>query len=341
MKVLVTGGAGYIGSHTALSLLASGHEVVLLDNLRRGHRKAAEIVVNIAGSRGAFVEADVGDANAVAAALTDHGVEAVIHFAALAYVGESVELPLQYWRANLAGSLGLLEAMDRCGVSRLVASSTCSTYGCPDAEFIPIAESCRQDPVNPYGESKLAVERMVRAHAAMKTRSGTPFAFALLRYFNVAGCDPQGRLGEDHEPETHLVPSAILAALGRRPPLQVFGRDWDTHDGTCVRDYVHVTDLAEAHIAVLEKLNPSSPMVFNIGTGRGDSVLEVIKACERATGRTVPCVDAPRRAGDPGLLIADARKIAAELGWRARFSSMDETCSHAAQWFTANPRGYR
>lgn len=341
MRILVTGGAGYIGSHTALRLTELGHEVSIVDNLFRGHRAAAERVAAI-GKPGQveFHQGDIGDTEALKGLMKRRRIEAVVHFAALAYVGESVEQPLRYWRANMAGTLSVLEAMEACGVTQLVFSSTCSTYGVPAADQIPIREETPQRPVNPYGEAKLAAERAIIGFAAARAAAGLPFHYALLRYFNVAGSDAQMRLGEDHTPETHLVPSAILAALGRRGPLQIFGRDWATRDGTCIRDYVHVSDLADAHIAALGALGAKSPIICNVGIGAGSSVLEVIAACEKATGRKVPVVDAPRRPGDPPELVAAAGKIEKVLGWRAKCTDLAEICGSAARWYEANPRGY-
>ena len=335
MNVLVTGGAGYIGSHAALRLLADGHAVTIIDDLSRGNRGAVDALRPLGDL--CFVEAELGDRAQLEKALTDRSIDVVMHFAAKAYVGESVEMPLQYYRANTAGALSLLEAMVACGVDRFVFSSTCSTYGEPPPEHIPISESCPQHPVNPYGRSKLVVEHMLRDHLRA---AGDGFAFAALRYFNVAGCDAAGRLGEDHDPETHLVPICLQAALGRRDTLTIFGTDYDTPDGTCIRDYVHVDDLIDAHVTVMDALRPGQSPAYNIGIGTGASVREVIDASHRVTGVQFPVTEGPRRAGDPPALYADPSRVRKELGWSARYTDLDEIIATAWRWFQANPDGY-
>jgi len=336
MNVLVTGGAGYIGSHAALRLLADGHAVTILDDFSRGNRGAVDAIMPLGDV--CLVEADIGDRVRVEQALGDRSIDVVMHFAAKAYVGESVEIPLQYYRANTAGALSLLEAMNARGVDRMVFSSTCAVYGEPAPEHIPIGETCPQQPVNPYGRSKLAVEQMLGDHLRA-TRDG--FAFGALRYFNVAGCDGEGRLGEDHEPETHLIPICLQAAMGRRETVTIFGTDYDTPDGTCIRDYVHVDDLIDAHCTVMDALRPGQSMAYNIGTGAGASVREVIDACRRVTGVQFAVSEGARRPGDPPALYADPSRIRDELNWSAGCTDLDEIVASAWRWFKAHPGGYR
>ena len=320
MNILVTGGAGYIGSHTAKTLAAAGHRPIVIDNLSYGHEWAVKW--------GPFERGDLADAAWVAGVFDRHAVEAVIHFAASAYVGESMTDPRKYFRNNTVNTLNLLDVMVGHGVTRLVFSSTCATYGVPDR--VPIDEAHRQAPVNPYGESKLFVERMLYWYGqAYGLRS------VALRYFNASGADPDGEIGEDHDPETHLIPLVIDAALGRRPPVGVFGTDYPTPDGTAIRDYIHVVDLAEAHLRALDYLvGGGASAAFNLGTGRGHSVREVIETVERVGGKPVPRVDSPRRAGDPPALVADARRAREVLGWTARFAELDVIIEHAWKWHT-------
>lgn len=345
-RVLVAGGAGYIGSHAVLRLLEAGHEVTVVDNLVRGNRAAiAAIERGVPGARLVFVEQRVGDRRAIATLLSDRRIDAVLHFAALAYVGESVDQPLRYYDFNTAETIGLLGAMMDTGVSTMVFSSTCATYGEPEASRIPIAETCPQDPVNPYGRSKYFVERILRDHIAACAKAGAPFRCTALRYFNVAGSDAKGRIGEDHRPETHLVPICLEVALGQRPSLTVFGGDYDTPDGTCVRDYVHVEDLIDAHLAALEAMTRDDAAsdvlrTWNVGIGRGSSVREVVESCRRVTGHAIPTVDAPRRPGDPPTLYADGRKIRADLGWTPKFTDLDRIVESAWRWRAKHPRGY-
>ena len=318
VNVLVTGGAGYIGSHTCKALARAGVRPIVYDNLCYGHRWAVRW--------GPLVEGDLADRDLLQRTLEQFPVAAVIHFAAFAYVGESVREPERYFRNNVINTLNLLEAMQQAGVRNLVFSSTCATYGVP--ERLPITEDHPQQPVNPYGESKLFVERALRwmgeAHG---------LGWAALRYFNAAGADPEGELGEAHDPETHLVPNAILAGLGRAPALQVFGTDYDTPDGTAVRDFVHVSDLADAHVrAVTHLLANGDNLALNLGTGQGHSVREVIAAVERAGAVEVPFVEAPRRAGDPPRLVADPTQAASALGWRPHLSDLDSIVSSAWAW---------
>lgn len=347
MSILVTGGAGFIGSHAVQRLLRDGHRVVVIDNLFRGHAAALERLQPTAGGRLTFIRADLGDRAVLDPLLRDHKIRSVMHFGAMAYVGESVAEPLRYYRNNAAASLALLEAIDQqwrdegAGVERFVFSSTCATYGEPAPEFIPIPETCPQRPINPYGVSKLHMEHMLFDYAAMCRNSNRPFAFAALRYFNVAGCDRTGVLGEHHEPESHLIPVVLQAALGRRDGVTIFGEDYPTPDGTCIRDYVHVEDLIDAHVTVLDALKNMDTRTYNLGIGRGYSVREIIEAVRRVTGVEFAVKSGPRRAGDPPQLFADPRKIQAELGWRAQVTDLNEIVDSAWRWFKANPRGYQ
>ncbi|MGE0454173.1 MAG: UDP-glucose 4-epimerase GalE [Vicinamibacteria bacterium] len=325
MKVLVTGGAGYIGSHASRELLEAGHEVSILDDLSTGHREALPAAAR-------FVLGDIGDASALRQGLD--GAGAVMHFAALAYVGDSMRDPASYYRTNLGKGLALLWAALDAGVERFVFSSTCATYGEPVR--LPMDESHPQQPINPYGATKLAFERALQDHAL-----ASPLRVIALRYFNAAGAHPDGSLGEHHDPEPHLIPLAIDAALGRRPGLTIFGDDYDTPDGTCVRDYVHVVDLARAHVQALAALG-SGPRfrAFNLGTERGSSVREVVEAVARVSGRGVPVSIGPRRAGDPPRLVASSARAQAELGFRPRYS-LEDSVESAFRWRLAHPQGYR
>ncbi len=327
MNVMVTGGAGYIGSHAVKQLLDEGHQVVAVDNLTRGHCQAVDC-------RAVFHEADLADTSTLAQLLEDHHVECVMHFAALAYVGESVDDPLTYYQNNTGGTISLLQAMQTSGVRRFVFSSTCATYGEP--ETMPIVETMPQDPINPYGRSKLMVERVLRDCAAADDR----FAFVALRYFNVAGCAADGSLGEDHDPETHLIPVLLQTALGQREKITVFGTDYPTPDGTCIRDYVHVEDLCAAHIVAMNALQPGEQRIYNLGIGRGYSVREVLDAALRVTGREIPVEYGDRRPGDPPELYADSAKIQNELGWKAQYTDIDQIIATAWNWFQQHPEGY-
>jgi len=316
--VLVTGGAGYIGSHACKALAAAGYRPVAYDNLVHGHPWAVRW--------GPLVEGDLLDPARLAEAFARHRPRAVLHFAAYAYVGESVERPAKYYRNNVAGTLNLLEAMRAHGVDRLVFSSTCATYGLPRQERL--REDHPQDPVNPYGRSKWMVERLLADYAG---------AYGLraiaLRYFNAAGADPEGELGELHRPETHLVPRVLLAAAGAGEAVTIHGDDYDTPDGTCVRDYVHVSDLARAHVLALEALDRGPPFrAYNLGCGAGHSVRQVIRRAEAVTGRPVPHRVGPRRAGDPPRLVADAAQARAALGWTPVWGDLDSLLAHAWRW---------
>jgi UDP-glucose 4-epimerase len=323
-RFLVTGGAGYVGSHLVAALLERGDDVVVLDNLRTGHRAAV-----LPGAR--LVEGDLADPAAVNAVLADGHWDAVFHFAAMSLVGESMKLPFRYLAENGVNGIRLIEACARHGVARFVLSSTANLYGTP--EQIPIAETARIDPGSPYGESKWMIERaLLWADRVHGLRS------ACLRYFNAAGADPAGRLGEDHDPETHLIPLVIDAALGRRPAVEVFGTDYPTRDGTCIRDYVHVTDLAAAHLLALDRLEAGS-VTWNLGNGEGHSVLEVIRAVERVAGRPAPYRLGQRRPGDPAALVAGSAR-AMQAGWRPRFGALEEIVRTALAWRERNPGGY-
>jgi UDP-glucose-4-epimerase GalE len=340
MQILVTGGCGYIGSHAALRLLDEGHSVTVVDNLFRGHRAVAGILAGVGGPRFRFVEADLQDTPALARTMHESKPDVVLHFAALTYVGESMEKPLDYFVTNLGGGLSLLRAMREAGVRRIVFSSTAATYGEPPSESIPITESTAQNPINPYGAAKLQFEHVLRAECAA-LKDSAPLAAVALRYFNVAGADAGGRLGEDHRPETHLIPICLEVALGKRPHLTIFGEDYATPDGTCVRDYVHVTDLVDAHIAAFGQLEPGAFKRWNVGIGRGYSVREVVESVRRATGHPIPVVLGTRRAGDPASLYSDATAIGRDLGWQARYTDLDEVVRTAWRWHQAHPDGYR
>ena len=341
MTVLVTGGAGYIGSHAVKRLLAEGETVVVLDNLSVGHIEAIEALQTVADGRLTFVKADIGDRERVRAALRDHGVEAVMHFAALAQVGESVQRPLLYYRNNTASALTLIEEALDAGVGRFIFSSTCATYGEPEPEFIPIPEHCPQRPINPYGMSKLHVEHMLRDACAAAANGEKPFGFAALRYFNVAGSDPDGLIGEDHDPETHIIPVVLQTVLGLREAVTVFGEDYTTPDGTCVRDFIHVEDLVDAHVAVMRALRPGDARAYNLGIGKGYSVMEVLESVRRVTGVDFEVRKGDRRPGDPPRLFANPAKIREELGWSAATTDLDAIVATAWNWFNEHPNGYK
>ncbi len=317
--LLVTGGAGYIGSHAVLALLAAGHRVVVLDNLVYGHRQ-------VVPPEATFVEGDIADRALVDRVLSDHAIDAVMHFSAYAYVGESVTDPRKYYHNNVLATMTLLDAMLAAGIHQFVFSSTCATYGVP--ESVPIREDAPQRPINPYGWTKLMVERILADYdRAYGLRS------VVFRYFNAAGADPEGRTGEDHDPETHLIPLVLDAAAGRREAITVFGTDYDTPDGTCVRDYIHVADLAEAHVRGMEHLRGGGVSeAFNLGNGAGYSVREVIDTAQRVTGREIPVVEGPRRAGDPPRLVGSAEKARRTLGWQPRYADLETIVRHAWAW---------
>ncbi len=325
MRLLVTGGAGYVGSHIVWALHDRGDEVVVYDNLRQGHREALPGAVRL-------VEADLADEAALDAVLADGSWDGVLHFAALSLVGESMQRPFHYMTENAGLGIRLIDACVRHGVSRFILSSTAALFGNP--ETTPITENARIDPGSPYGESKLMIERAL--HWADRIHG---LRYACLRYFNAAGADPDGRSGEDHRPESHLIPLVIDAALGLRPEIVVFGDDYPTPDGTCIRDYVHVSDLAQAHLAALARLDEGS-VTYNLGSGTGHSVLEVIRSVERVSGRTVPRRIVDRRPGDPAVLVASSERIRAETGWCPRFTQLDDIVATALAWRRTNPNGY-
>jgi UDP-glucose-4-epimerase GalE len=325
VRILVTGGAGYIGSHAVRLFLARGHDVRVYDNLSMGHRAA------VPADR--LVVADLGDAHRLDQVLVEHRTEAVVHFAASAFVGESVTDPAKYYRNNVVNTVSLLDALRRHGVKRFVFSSTCATYGIP--QTVPLTEDEPQKPINPYGNGKLAVEFALADYAA-----AYGWGFAALRYFNAAGASPDGTIGEDHDPETHLIPLVLQAAAGLRPAIQVFGTDYATPDGTCVRDYIHVDDLAEAHLLALERLAPGVGLKLNLGTGRGYSVREVVRVAEEVMGRKVPVQEGPRRPGDPPVLVAAADRARRELGWQPRYTELRPIVETAWNWHRTRPKGY-
>lgn len=318
MNVLVVGGAGYIGAHMVKLLLERGHDVTTLDDFSTGYRDA------IVGGR--VIEADLGDARAVAATLRAARPEAVMHFASFIQVGESVQHPARYYLNNLAKTLALLDAVLQAGVRRFVFSSTAAIFGEP--EYVPIDERHPARPINPYGQTKLMVEQaLADFDRAYGLRS------VCLRYFNAAGADPSGTIGERHEPETHLIPLVLMAASGRRPSISVFGTDYDTPDGTCIRDYIHVVDLCDAHLAAIEWMNANDRSgAFNLGNGQGFSVQEVIATAERVCQRPIPVVHSARRAGDAARLVADAALARRELGWRPRYAALETIVDHAWRW---------
>jgi UDP-glucose 4-epimerase len=324
-RFLVTGGAGYVGSHLVAALLERGDTVVVLDNLLTGHRAAVPASVRLA-------TIDLADSQAVDALLSDGPWDAVFHFAAVSQVGESMRQPFRYLLDNGGNGIRLIEACVRHGVLRFVLSSTAALFGTP--KTVPIPEDAPINPESPYGDSKMLLERALlwaeRVHG---------LHYASLRYFNAAGADPAGRLGEDHRPESHLIPLVIDASLGRRAELEVYGNDYATQDGTCIRDYVHVTDLADAHLRALEQIEHGSA-AYNLGNGTGHSVLQVIDAVRRASGRTVPYRIVPRRAGDPAVLVASSERAQRELGWRPRFADLDAIVRTALVWREAHPHGY-
>jgi UDP-glucose 4-epimerase len=322
MRLLVTGGAGYIGSVVAAQLLDAGHQVVVVDDLSTGHADAVPT-----GSR--LVKASLLEALALAE-VVDGGLDGVLHFAAKSLVGESVEHPERYWRNNVTGTLALLEAMLAAGVPRLVFSSTAAVYGEP--ERTPITEDAPTRPTSAYGASKLAVDAMIATFAQAHGLQATS-----LRYFNVAGAS--GRLGERHATETHLIPIVLQVAAGRREHVQVYGTDYPTHDGTAVRDYIHVEDLARAHLLALDAGRPGHHAVYNLGNGQGSTVREVIEAARKVTGHPVPAVDAPRRAGDPAVLVASSRRIGDELGWRPAKPALEDMIGDAWAWLQGPGRG--
>lgn len=328
MTVLVCGGAGYIGSHAVSKLLDKGENVVVVDNMQKGHKDAV-----LEGA--SFYEGDLRDEAFLNQVFSENNITSVIHFAADSLVGESVEKPLVYYDNNVYGANCLLKAMAKHEVKQIVFSSTAAVYGEPDQ--VPIMESDRTEPENPYGETKLAIEKMLKwAEKAHDIR------YTVLRYFNVAGADPEGRIGEDHRPETHLIPIILQVAQGKREKIMIFGNDYPTIDGTCIRDYIHVNDLVDAHLLAIDKLEKTGKSgIYNLGNGQGFSVKEVIDAARRVTGHVIPSEVAPRRAGDPAQLVASSEKAIKELGWTPHYADIDTMVKHAWDWFENNPDGYK
>ena len=325
MIVLVTGGAGYVGSHAVRLLDQQGVDLWVYDNLSEGHRQAVRAERLIVG--------DLTDRAKLEAILREKRVQAVMHFAASAYVGESVENPAKYYQNNLVGTLSLMEAMRAAGVRRMVFSSTCATYGVP--QKIPITEDEKQQPINPYGFTKLAIERALSDYA-----HAYGWGYAALRYFNACGAASGGEIGEDHDPETHLIPLVLQAALGQRKEVLIYGNDYPTPDGTCIRDYIHVDDLATAHLAALERIDAGGQTKLNLGTGHGVSVREVIDACCRVADREIPSRVVARRPGDPPVLVADAGRAERELDWHPRYITIESIVETAWRWHQSHPHGY-
>jgi UDP-glucose-4-epimerase GalE len=325
MRILITGGAGYIGSHAVRLFLSRGHEIWVYDNLSEGHRAA------VPPER--LIVADLAEVQRLDQVLLERRIEAVVHFAAFAYVGVSVQQPGKYYQNNLVNTLGLMECMRRHNIGRFVFSSTCATYGVP--EQVPITEEEKQFPINPYGRGKLAVEWALADYA-----KAYGWGYAALRYFNAAGASADASIGEDHDPETHLIPIILQAVLGQRPHVEVYGTDYPTTDGTCIRDYIHVDDLAEAHLLALSRLEPGTELRYNVGTGRGYSVREVIRVAEEVTGKKMPVKEGPRRPGDPPVLVASADQIRRELDWQPRYTDLRAIVETAWRWHKSHPRGY-
>ncbi len=325
MRILVTGGAGFVGSACLRHLLAHGYEALAYDNLAQGHPKAVP--------DGRLVVGDIADTQMLTKTLRDFKADAVMHFAAATYVGESVSNPEYHYRNNIGGTLSLLGAMREAGVKRMLFSSTCATYGMNPK--VPMGEDSAQEPFSPYARTKLAVEWMIRdfAHAY-------GMGFTLLRYFNAAGADADGQFGEDHRPENHLIPLVLQVALGQKSHIDVFGTDYPTPDGTCLRDYVHTEDLAQAHRLAIQATTESTANVFNIGTGTGNSVFEIIAACEAVTGIKIARKISPRRPGDPPALVASPRKLIEELSWKPRYTDIKDIIATAWSWHKSHPNGY-
>ena len=316
--ILITGGAGYIGSHTNKFFLQNNHDTVILDNLSRGHK---ELIVG-----GKFIQGDISDSKLLDEIFTKYSIDAVIHFAAFAYVGESVFEPAKYYRNNVANTINLLDAMTRHGVKNFIFSSTCATYGIP--KDIPIKEGNPQNPINPYGASKLMVERIVKDYS-----NAYGLKFCIFRYFNAAGADLESQIGEWHEPETHIIPIILEAALGKREHIEIFGTDYDTPDGTCIRDYVHVTDLAAAHFKAYEYLNDGGESVFlNLGTKEGVSIRELIDKAKGITGRNIKVIEGTRRPGDPPKLVGSFELANRVLSWEPKYSDLNTIISTAWNW---------
>ncbi len=326
MQVLVTGGAGYIGSHVVRKLIREEISTVVLDNLSRGHAEAVD-------PKAHFIEGDIGDSDLLEDIFNRYTMDAVLHFAGNIEVGESVSDPLKYYRDNVAGSLNLLGKMREFNITRMLFSSTAAVYGNPLQ--IPISEIHPRNPINPYGRTKMIVEM-----ALDDFRYAYGLGYTLLRYFNVAGASPEGDLGEDHHPETHLIPRILAVAQGQEPAITLYGKDYDTDDGTCIRDYLHVEDLASSHLLALRSIQPNTKQVYNLGSEKGFSVLEVIEACRRVTGCVIKVEEKLRREGDPPILLASSAKIKKELGWTRRYPDLDQIIEHAWSWHRTHPTGY-
>jgi len=325
MKVLICGGAGYIGSNMTALLAAEGHDPVVFDNLSTGHRAAIQ--------QAELIEGDLGNYDLLVGTLKDRRIETVMHFAAFIEVAESVKSPLKYYRNNLCNTQNLLVAMETAGVCKFVFSSTAAVYGIP--REIPITEDSPKEPINPYGQTKWAVERMCH----YQSRAGK-LRYASLRYFNACGAGHNATLGEDHRPESHLIPLTIQAAMGKRPAIKIFGTDYDTPDGTCIRDYIHIDDLCRAHLLALDKLETSSELIYNLGNGKGYSVRQVIETVRKVSGRDFKVVEAERRLGDPPVLTSDAAKAKRELGWETEKPQLEQMVASAWQWHSEHPTGY-
>ncbi|EOD00900.1 UDP-glucose 4-epimerase GalE [Caldisalinibacter kiritimatiensis] len=325
--ILVCGGAGYIGSHTVYELIEREENVVVVDNLQTGHKKAIHTKAN-------FYQGDIRDIEFLDKVFSENDIDVVIHFAANSLVGESMENPFKYYDNNVYGTQVLLEAMNKYGVNKIVFSSTAAVYGEP--ENIPILETDKTEPTNAYGETKLAMEKMMKwADKAYGIK------YISLRYFNVAGAHVTGEIGEDHSPETHLIPLVLQVPLGKREYISIFGDDYDTHDGTCIRDYIHVTDLADAHILAVERLrNGNESTIYNLGNGNGFTVKEIIEAARKVTGHPIPAVVSERRAGDPAKLVASSEKAQRELGWKPKFTNIEDIIASAWKWHKNNPNGF-
>jgi UDP-glucose 4-epimerase len=325
MRILVCGGAGYIGSNMTAMLAAEGHEPVVFDNLSRGHRSAVR--------QADFIKGDLADQELLVKTLKEYKIEAVMHFAALIEVAESVQTPLKYYQNNVCNTQNLLSAMEVAGVEKFVFSSSAAVYGMP--ANVPVTEDSPKEPINPYGETKYAVERMCHC----QSRAGR-LRYVSLRYFNAAGAGNKCRLGEDHRPESHLIPLTIQAAMGKRDQVKIYGADYPTLDGTCVRDYIHIEDLCRAHLLALKKLEQHWELAYNLGNGRGYSVREVIAAVKKVSGKDFKVTDADRRPGDPPVLTSDATKAKNELGWRPQLPDLEQIVATAWQWHSQHPDGY-
>jgi UDP-glucose 4-epimerase len=334
MRVLVCGGAGYIGSNMTAMLIAEGHETVVFDNLSKGHKSAIGKIEFVEGDPvPLLVQGDLTDNRLLVETLEKYGIEAVMHFAAFIEVGESIQCPLRYYRNNFCCTENLLSAMETVGVEKFVFSSTAAVYGIP--EEIPIKEDSPTKPINPYGQTKLAVEWMCHD----QSQSGK-LAYASLRYFNACGAGNNSTLGEDHRPESHLIPLTIQAAMGKRGEIKIYGTDYDTPDGTCIRDYIHIDDLCRAHLLALNKLQTERELICNLGNGKGYSVREVIETVRKVTGKNFTVDETERRPGDSPILTADATRAKSEIGWKIEKPDLEEMVSTAWQWHSNNPNGY-